>query len=88
MIHYSRHDAAESRRQMNEPATTNLKTSLAHRTAIKTALTQIIQLNKMLAIDLRRYQGEPSCIDLDLAHDLGLTLQRALDRAYDRSFDE
>ena len=73
---------------MDKPTTTDTKTSLAHRTAIKTALTQIIQLNNMLMVDLRRYQSEPSYIDLDLAHDLGLTLERALDRAYDRSFDE
>jgi hypothetical protein len=77
---------------MNEPATTNLKTSLAHRTVLQKALKQVIELNKMLAIDLRRYQSEPSYIDLDLAHDLGLTLERAIDRAidraYDRSFDE
>ena len=63
------------------------QTSLAHRTALQKALKQVIALNKMLAIDLSRYQGEPSLIDLNLAHDLGLLLERALDRAYDRSFD-
>ena len=74
--------------QMTAPTATNFKTSLAHRTVLQKALKQVIQLNQMLAIDLRRYQGEPSYIDLDLAHDLGLVLERALDRAYDQSFDQ
>lgn len=82
-----RHDAAETRRQVNEPAKTDIKTSLARRTALETALSQVIKLNRMLAMDLRRYKNEPSGINLDHAHDVGLTLERALERALDRAYD-
>ena len=72
---------------MTEPTTTTpaATTSLAHRIALRNALKQIIELNRMLSIELRRDANAPKHLDLDLAHDLGLTLQRALDRAYDQA---
>ena len=62
-------------------------TSLAHRAALQKALKQVIGLNRMFSIELRRDTNAPTHLDLDLAHDLGLTLERALERAYDKSFD-
>ena len=72
---------------MTAPNTTTpaATTSLADRIALRNALKQIIELNRIISIELRRDESSLKHIDLDIAQDLGLTLQRALDRAYDKA---